>query len=157
MKGQQAAACKKSRGLHSCKDNCLHVWGRLGVCVAYKYRLCRQRGDCSSRGYMPLCPPWSQCSNTGRVAPYAWWLAHPRITVHTNRAAQSAGLKKITKGLFLFCFVLLLIKWWQNLIRQDPASVCTTKTQTGAPCLSRIWITKRTVHTSFSPCKHNDK
>lgn len=135
MKGQQAAACKKSRGLHSCKDNCLHVWGRLGVCVAYKYRLCRQRGDCSSRGYMPLCPPWSQCSNTGQSRPLCLMAGSPTHNCAHQPGGTVSRPQKNNKGAF---FVLLLIKWWQNLIRQDPASVCTTKTQTGAPCLSRI-------------------
>lgn len=46
--------------------------GGVWVCVAYKYRLGRLRGDWSSGGYMPLCPPRSQHSDTGgRVVLYA--------------------------------------------------------------------------------------
>lgn len=34
---------------------CGGVW--VCVCVAYKYRLCRQRGDWNSGGYMPTLEP----------------------------------------------------------------------------------------------------
>lgn len=65
MKGQQAAACYPNHEAYTVAKTtvcmCGGVWVCVCVCIAYKYRLCRQRGDCSSRGYMPLCPPRCWC------------------------------------------------------------------------------------------------
>ena len=71
------------------------------VCVAYKYRLRRQRGDWSSRGCMPLCPPGAGAPNTGQSCPLCLTADSPtHHCLHQPGGRHSQQASKITKGLF---------------------------------------------------------